>query len=839
MAEVTTVSAVITAEADGAVSSLEKVTNELTAVAKGIKGVTTDLKNMGLDRAAKQFANIAKKANFGASIESTKKNILSLADAAEKAGDKTTAALLRSNADPAAYEKQQAIAEEFAEGEKLIAKLAEKAKVEAAKEAADKQKALVQETFEEYSTIADEIEDLLDEKAKKEEEAAKEAAEAAKIAAESEKAAREITNNAIIEDVRRREAVIAEIEKRRQANVVAQMKEKAAAEKQAAKDAVEAAKKAEKQMASARKTISGFSSGLEAPFKKIQNFFKAIGRIALYRAIRTAIKEISSAVKEGMTNLKAYSETVGTAFAPAVDTLRQHVMLLKNAFATALRPVIEALIPVIQRLVDWLAKAADFLAQVFSAMTGKVDENGRYTKAILGDLEQSNKQAKELRRTLLGFDEINRLDGDTGSGEAQSSGLMFEQAEISPKALETANKLQEIFGKIRNFINNVDWDRVIQFVAALLALKAIFKIVNVAKKVLSILKAVGAVLGGTGGILAIVAAIVLIFAIWGDKIAEFVATARDKVKGFFENVKEVIGSDSFIGGFIDIIASIIDLVLSLIQNVASAVYKLAHGDILGAINDILAFVSDLVNAVLNAVRWLWNEVLAPAINWLLTGLAKIGVWIYNALIDLRIWFNQALSWVWKEVIVPFLQDIVDDYNEIRVLFGKEPIKLNLDSAKFDKKITELENKKLPPINETVQFVGKWIAPANLKLHIDTSEAYQKLDLIQKKLYNVQHARGVIDEFAIRGYASGGFPARGSLFIAGEKSTEIVASFGGQTGVWNGDQMYSALYSAMTAALANAPQGGGDIYLDGEVIYRNVVNRNNNQVRSTGRAALLT
>ena len=224
---------------------------------------------------------------------------------------------------------------------------------------------------------------------------------------------------------------------------------------------------------------------------------------------------------------------------------------------------------------------------------------------------------------------------------------------------------------------------------------------------------------------------------------------------------------------------------------------------------------------------------------MLTGLAKIGVWIYNALIDLRIWFNQALSWVWKEVIVPFIQDIVDDYNEIRVLFGKEPIKLNLDSAKFDKKITELENKKLPPINETVQFVGKWIAPANLKLHIDTSDAYQKLDLIQKKLYNVQHARGVIDEFAIRGYASGGFPARGSLFIAGEKSTEIVASFGGQTGVWNGDQMYSALYSAMTAALANAPQGGGDIYLDGEVIYRNVVNRNNNQVRSTGRAALLT
>ena len=43
---------------------------------------------------------------------------------------------------------------------------------------------------------------------------------------------------------------------------------------------------------------------------------------------------------------------------------------------------------------------------------------------------------------------------------------------------------------------------------------------------------------------------------------------------------------------------------------------------------------------------------------------------------------------------------------------------------------------------------------------------------------------------------------------------------------------------MNQALANNAQNG-NIYLDGEVIYRNVVNRNNNQVRATGRTALLT
>ena len=90
------------------------------------------------------------------------------------------------------------------------------------------------------------------------------------------------------------------------------------------------------------------------------------------------------------------------------------------------------------------------------------------------------------------------------------------------------------------------------------------------------------------------------------------------------------------------------------------------------------------------------------------------------------------------------------------------------------------------------------------------------------------------------YANGGYPTAGSMFIAGEAGPEYVGSFGGQTGVMNSDQMAVALYNAMSAALANMPQQGGpDIYLDGQVIYKNVVRHNNNYVRSTGRTALLT
>ena len=82
----------------------------------------------------------------------------------------------------------------------------------------------------------------------------------------------------------------------------------------------------------------------DAPLRKIRELADSFKRIAMYRAIRAAIKAISSAIKEGLTNLYGYSQQVKTAFAPAVDELRKHVLLLKNAFATALRPVIEALV---------------------------------------------------------------------------------------------------------------------------------------------------------------------------------------------------------------------------------------------------------------------------------------------------------------------------------------------------------------------------------------------------------------------------------------------------------------------------------------------------------------
>lgn len=636
--------------------------------------------------------------------------------------------------------------------------------------------------------------------------------------------------------------------------------------------------KANKNLSKALSAIAGAAKKTSSAITKIP---RAFGRIAMYRAIRSAVKAITSATTEGLTNLKAYSDVVGTAFAPAVDNLRRHVLWLKNAFATALRPVIEALIPVIQHLVDWLVKTSDFLAQVFSVMTGKVDDKGRYTKAVLSDLEASNKKAKELRRTLLGFDEINRLDGNTGSDETSNAGLMFTQADISNEARETAEKWSAALAKIKSFVEGIDWSIVLKVLAAIVAIRGITKIVTAVKTIWSVLKPIvsfiGSIASHLGVVGGIVVAIAIAFALWGDKVSAFLDKATKDVTAFFNKLKKKVGDSQFTKGLIDAVSAAFELIAGVVSKVASIIYKLVHGDFKGAgedaldllkiilkgivklvggvINAVLGLVADMANSILDAARWVWNNALAPAINWVYTAFLKVKTWVVNAFLDLRIGILSVIKWI-LEKVDGLLQNILGGVNKLISTMNEvlgtdiKPVEFHIETTAIDEKIAELEAKKLPPITETVELVGEWKEPANLKLKIDTSGALAAIDRIGQKVNRLGSAvastvsalgaaEGNRSRINIQKYASGGFPAMGTMFIAGERGAEYVGDIGGRTGVMNTEQMERALYRAIVSALTVMPRDGGDIYLDGEVIYRNVVRRNNNMVRSTGRTALLT
>ena len=644
--------------------------------------------------------------------------------------------------------------------------------------------------------------------------------------------------------------------------------------KKSAKEASNAMKDVEKETEKAG-SAANKSSGL---FGKL---IKSLGRIAFYRAIRTAIKNVSSAIKEGLTNLYAYSQEVGTAFAPAVDGLRQHVLLLKNAFATALRPVIEALIPIVIQLVDALSKAADFMAQVFSVLFGKTDEQGRYTKAVLGDLEQSNKEAKELRRTLLGFDEINRLDGDTGKSEAKTAGAQFVQADVG----ESAKGIAE-------WLKGINWELIFKVIKIALALFAAWKglkllssLGGIATKLAPIVKAVAGFVAAHPILVAIVA-LIGVFAAYGDKIAAWFDKAKSKGDKFFDSLETKFSS---LNALVQILKGTFDFVMDTIGTVASMVYKLVHGDLAGALKDlvhilgnIVVFIIDIVTGVINFIlgcvddtyvfilevaQWIWNKALQPVFNWIMVALTNAYIWIHNAWIDLKSGVLIAVKWLLEQInkllLIPLQNKINDAIDLWNTIFGANVAHVNLaiNTDALQETINTLQETKLPSVESDVELVPKWegeIEP--LGLRIDPEPAKQWIRDIEKSLGDaIDKATGkftgkVLEATseAIRAvnnstrpnksfaqYAGGGYPSAGSLFVAGEAGPELVTQIGSTTGVWNSDQLVQGMYSAMSAALANNPQGGGDIYLDGEVIYRNTVRRNNNAVRATGRSALLT
>lgn len=91
-------------------------------------------------------------------------------------------------------------------------------------------------------------------------------------------------------------------------------------------------------------------------------------------------------------------------------------------------------------------------------------------------------------------------------------------------------------------------------------------------------------------------------------------------------------------------------------------------------------------------------------------------------------------------------------------------------------------------------------------------------------------------------ADGGFPPEGQMFIAREAGPELVGTIGNRNAVVNNQQIVSAVAQGVASAVSGVLGSGGNqavtVYLDGEVVYNNVVQRNNNHVARTGNSELL-
>lgn len=223
-----------------------------------------------------------------------------------------------------------------------------------------------------------------------------------------------------------------------------------------------------KGLSSAAKHIKDTGRAAKEATKHTSAFDSSLMRIFKYRMIRTVIKEIGQAFKEGLQNAYLFSAGLttitGRRFADAMDKMNSAATKMKAQLGSAFISLLTVLEPVITALVNLITQAADAVSQLIAAFTGATYlKAANVTDKFANTMSKGAKAAKEWKNQILAFDVINRLNEDKGSGGLTPEELFGgEESPIDKNIYEFAQRLKfNIFAQRLKFnINDVlfNWD---------------------------------------------------------------------------------------------------------------------------------------------------------------------------------------------------------------------------------------------------------------------------------------------------------------------------------------------------------------------------------------------
>ena len=166
--------------------------------------------------------------------------------------------------------------------------------------------------------------------------------------------------------------------------------------------------------------------GLNERFNPFVGLKKELGyllslakRQILRRAINAAIKAVTEGLKSGVENLAQYDER----FSEVVQSFHNAMGLFKNSIGVAVAPIIAYFIPALNSLLAALTNVMNTLARLTALLTGQHTYTVAKSYEDIGDSAGgASSKVKELQRTILGFDEINKLNRPSGSGGGGGGG---------------------------------------------------------------------------------------------------------------------------------------------------------------------------------------------------------------------------------------------------------------------------------------------------------------------------------------------------------------------------------------------------------------------------------
>ena len=194
------------------------------------------------------------------------------------------------------------------------------------------------------------------------------------------------------------------------------------------------------------KAVSRIGSAAKSSTSAMGKLFSSIKRIAMYRLLRTFLKEITKGFQEGLKNAYAFSQGIDGSLAQALDHLASISGQMKNQMGAAFGELLQTIMPIIEAIVSAITRLMSALSALFAALGGRMQYLSAGETAESWD--KATGAAKKYKNTILGFDEINRLNDESGGGGGGGNS--------GQGAWELAD-LPDWAEKIRQAIEDGDW----------------------------------------------------------------------------------------------------------------------------------------------------------------------------------------------------------------------------------------------------------------------------------------------------------------------------------------------------------------------------------------------
>lgn len=662
-----------------------------------------------------------------------------------------------------------------------------------------------------------------------------------------------------------------------------------------------------------QKVQSGIAGELE-PLRRL-GYDLSVARLEQERLNLGIDKSVSSMTQAEKSQLRYYAmmtqvtqvqgDMARTLEQPAnmLRVLRAQIEQCARAIGNLFIPILTKVLPIAIAVADGLRQIISAIAGLFGVTLNTPDWNASIgnatsgTEDIADNMGSAVESAKELKRYLAPFDELNVLpDQSTGSGGSGSGtglgtgsgdlgidlpGYDFLKNAVTTQIDEWKKKLEPLvsfvkknIGEILELITTIGaallaWKFSVGFLNGIEALKALsgkelsMPLTIVAGGILTatgfkiefsgikdaIEKGLNSLNFGeiiAGGLLGTAGAGLL-----GKGIVSFITTAfkGKAVANAIANGGKLIstgligaaigaivaGIPMFVTGVYDAITNGLNILNGLLIPAGTAFVGAGIGAMIGAVGGPLGA---LIGLVVGAVVDLG---IAIAQHWDEIKEATVNAWNSVKEKTIEVWngIKDWLSTAWNSIKTT----ASSVWSSVSTTVSNTWTTIKTNASKFMSNLLDTFKTKFEKLKQTVTdaisriksaFNFDWHLPSLKLPHISVSYSDAPWALARFfGIYSIPH-------LSVDWYANGGFPDAGQLFIANEAGPEMVGSIGGKTAVANNDQIVEAIAQGVFRAVTEAMNGNSGnrkqevvIYLDGKAMARRLYPYNQEVAREHG------